>query len=81
MKEFRVEFVLSNNGKLADEALLNDLVKQVMLIRENFPGNFTSFNMSEETVEENVHIETVCPLCDGVIPQLRYRMAKEGEPT
>ena len=37
MKEFRVEFILSNNGTLADEAILNDFVKQVMQIREDFP--------------------------------------------
>ena len=81
MKEFRVEFILSNNGTLADEAILNDFVKQVMQIREDFPGVFKGFNMSEDTIDENEHLETVCPLCNGIIPQLRYRIVKEGEST
>ena len=79
MKEFRVEFTLFNGGTLADETVLKDFVKQVMQLRKDFPGVFAGFNMSEEPIIENVHIETVCPLCEGVIPQLRYRKTTKGE--
>ena len=81
MKEFRVEFILRNDGSQADQALLNDFVKRVMQIKEDFNYRLTEFSMSEDAVDEDIRFETVCPLCEKAIPQLSYRKIPKGDQT
>ena len=79
MKEIRVEIILGSDGTSESEATIEDFVRRVMHIRGDFGNRIAEFSISEDTVDENVHYEIVCPLCERVIPQLSYRKITKGD--
>ena len=73
MKEFHVDFTLRHDGSPEDESTLKDFIRYIMQARRDFSRHLTNFDMSEYTADEDVRIETICPLCEKTIPQLIYK--------
>ena len=81
-KEIRVELVVTPDGSVATDVIIQDFEKRILRLKDDFRNIVTEFNFSENVTNTYEPIEIVCPLCKGTIPQLIYKKASgetEGE--
>ena len=77
-KEFRAEFALRFDGSRVGDEQRRFFVKRLMDLRDDFRDAIDEFRIAEDAAAD-MELEMQCPLCDRIIPQVRYRRIERGE--